>query len=264
MQRSKVLAKRFVCRYLTILKCVLSYHTHFDVVLLQNTTAAGRFWSVDQQANLYPADISVDSPWKQETGSSQMDPEMERSTQEAIDLYFSQHHTITSPEDSQPGHPRPSTQTSSGNLPMDMGSPVLPSRRNSSDSKLPGNTLIFHLMITFTALSSICLVLSLLASTTAAANFLSNSSYVGGRRSTLAPRSKRVKTAVTQWTQTDLSLPPVLPDEVTQVLQSYMIFNAVQQDDQPKVVIEVQEQETTHSASNSANSSVAPVGTSSG
>merc|ERR1719385_644548 len=60
--------------------------------------SSGRFWSVDQQAMLFPAQISEDSPWKQETATSRLDPETENKTQEAIDLYFSQHHEVTSPE----------------------------------------------------------------------------------------------------------------------------------------------------------------------
>ena len=60
--------------------------------------SSGRFWSVDQQAMLFPAQISEDSPWKQETATSRLDPETENKTQEAIDLYFSQHHKVTSPE----------------------------------------------------------------------------------------------------------------------------------------------------------------------
>ena len=47
---------------------------------------------------LFPAQISEDSPWKQETATSRLDPETENKTQEAIDLYFSQHHKVTSPE----------------------------------------------------------------------------------------------------------------------------------------------------------------------
>ena len=49
---------------------------------------------------LFPAKISDDSPWKQETANSILDPDTENRTQEAIDLYFSRHHKITSPEDS--------------------------------------------------------------------------------------------------------------------------------------------------------------------
>ena len=48
---------------------------------------------------LFPAKISEESPWKQETAISRLDADTENSTQEAIDLYFSQHHKITSPED---------------------------------------------------------------------------------------------------------------------------------------------------------------------
>jgi hypothetical protein len=48
---------------------------------------------------LFPAKISDDSPWKQETAISIVDADTENSTQEAIDIYFSHHHKITSPED---------------------------------------------------------------------------------------------------------------------------------------------------------------------
>ena len=66
-------------------------------VLFQSIS--GRFWSVDQQAMLFPAKISEDSPWKQETATSRLDPDTENRTQEAIDIYFTHHHKITSPED---------------------------------------------------------------------------------------------------------------------------------------------------------------------
>ena len=45
---------------------------------------------MDQQARLFPAQISDDSPYKQET-ISRLDPEAENRTQEAIDMYFSRH-----------------------------------------------------------------------------------------------------------------------------------------------------------------------------
>lgn len=54
---------------------------------------------MDQQASLFPANISEDSPFKQANATSVLDPEMEDKTQEAINLYFSRHHDITSPED---------------------------------------------------------------------------------------------------------------------------------------------------------------------
>ena len=51
---------------------------------------------------LFPAQISDDSPWKQENATSRLDPETENKTQEAIDLYFSQHgHKVTSPENGE-------------------------------------------------------------------------------------------------------------------------------------------------------------------
>ena len=66
------------------------------------SSGSGQFWSLDQQARLFPAQISDDSPWKQEAAVSKMDPDEEDKTQEAIDLYFSRHHKVTSPEDSVP------------------------------------------------------------------------------------------------------------------------------------------------------------------
>ena len=56
-------------------------------------------WTLDQQARLFPAQISDDSPWKQEAASSRLDQDTENRTQEALDLYFSQHHHVTTPED---------------------------------------------------------------------------------------------------------------------------------------------------------------------
>ena len=61
---------------------------------------------------LFPAKISEDSPWKQETATSRLDADTENSTQEAIDLYFSHHHKITSPEDL----PRTNVQNDRGSL----------------------------------------------------------------------------------------------------------------------------------------------------
>ena len=61
---------------------------------------------------LFPATISEDSPWKQETAMSRLDADTENSTQEAIDLYFSQHHKITSPEDI----PKANVQNDRGSL----------------------------------------------------------------------------------------------------------------------------------------------------
>jgi len=62
-----------------------------------SSNSGGKFWSLDQQARLFPAHISDDSPWKQEAAVSRID--QEDKTQEAIDLYFKSHHNITTPED---------------------------------------------------------------------------------------------------------------------------------------------------------------------
>lgn len=79
----------------------------FSIVVSPGTeesSCSGQFWSLDQQARLFPAQISDDSPWKQEAmiSKQKMDPELEDKTQEAIDLYFSQHHKVTSPEEVLP------------------------------------------------------------------------------------------------------------------------------------------------------------------
>jgi hypothetical protein len=61
---------------------------------------------------LFPAKISDESPWKQETAISRLDADTENSTQEAIDIYFNQHHKITSPEEL----PRTNVQNERGSL----------------------------------------------------------------------------------------------------------------------------------------------------
>ena len=64
-----------------------------------SSASSGKFWSLDQQARLFPAQISDDSPWKQEAASSRLDKDTENRTQEALDLYFSRHHNVTTPDD---------------------------------------------------------------------------------------------------------------------------------------------------------------------
>jgi len=61
---------------------------------------------------LFPAKISDESPWKQEMAISRLDADAENSTQEAIDIYFNQHHKITSPEEL----PRTNVQNERGSL----------------------------------------------------------------------------------------------------------------------------------------------------
>ena len=73
----------------------------FSIVVSPSQEAASgsgsKFWSLDQQARLFPAQISDDSPWKQESALSRLD--QEDKTQEAIDYYFKRNHNITTPED---------------------------------------------------------------------------------------------------------------------------------------------------------------------
>ena len=107
---------------------------------------SGRFWSIDQQAMLFPAKISEDSPWKQETAISRLDADTENSTQEAIDLYFSQHHKITSPEDI----PKANVQNDRGSLSLQNasqmtiedlgGSPELRGKNTSNEKMSSSDT----------------------------------------------------------------------------------------------------------------------------
>lgn len=88
----------------------------------ESTSSSGRFWNIDQQSNLFPVEISDDSPWKQETAHSVMDPELENRTQEAINRYFNHTHDLKSPPDVPLNH----SQINSTTLPMDTGaSPIL-------------------------------------------------------------------------------------------------------------------------------------------
>jgi hypothetical protein len=98
--KKKKLLKQFSCLYFTLINCI---------TFPQTPGSSGRFWSVDQQAHLFPAEISDDSPWKQETANSVLDVDTENRTQEAIDLYFSQHHKISSPEVSSQGRDSPNS-----------------------------------------------------------------------------------------------------------------------------------------------------------
>ena len=94
---------------------------------------------------LFPAKISEESPWKQETAMSMLDADTENSTQEAIDMYFSQHHKITSPEDM----PKVNVQNDRGSLSFQGnasqmtiedigGSPELRGK-NTTNDELPKN-----------------------------------------------------------------------------------------------------------------------------
>ncbi|TRY75286.1 hypothetical protein TCAL_09758 [Tigriopus californicus] len=114
----------------------------------ESTSSSGRFWTIDQQSNLFPVEISDDSPWKQETAHSVMDPELENRTQEAINRYFNQTHDLKSPPDLPVNH----SQINSTTLPMDTGaSPILrpmlaqsimdnSSRRSSVDGNVKTTT----------------------------------------------------------------------------------------------------------------------------
>ena len=71
----------------------------------EDESSSGRFWSIDQQAGMFPAEISEESPLKQSIHIKNHNPDTENRTQEQIDLYFAERHDITSPPDLPPTGP---------------------------------------------------------------------------------------------------------------------------------------------------------------
>ena len=71
----------------------------------EDESSSGRFWSIDQQAGMFPAEISEESPLKQSILMKNHNPDSENRTQEQIDLYFAERHDITSPPDLPPTGP---------------------------------------------------------------------------------------------------------------------------------------------------------------
>ena len=71
----------------------------------EDESSSGRFWSIDQQAEMFPAEISEESPLKQSIHIKNHNPDRENRTQEQIDLYFAERHDITSPPDLPPTGP---------------------------------------------------------------------------------------------------------------------------------------------------------------
>ena len=71
----------------------------------EDESSSGRFWSIDQQAEMFPAEISDESPLKQSIHIKNHNSASENRTQEQIDLYFAEHHDITSPPDLPPTGP---------------------------------------------------------------------------------------------------------------------------------------------------------------
>jgi len=65
----------------------------------EDESNSGRFWSIDQQAEMFPAEISEESPLKQSIHIKNHNSECENRTQEQIELYFAERHDITSPPD---------------------------------------------------------------------------------------------------------------------------------------------------------------------
>ena len=133
---------------------------------------------------MFPAHISDDSPWKQEASSRKLDPEIEEKTQEAIDLYFSQHHTITTPEDVIPRSFAASQRSmlidSVGNSPNFANDPSRDSQRMEEDQKVE---------------------------------------HSSSESNSLVTESSQISQSVQTW----LSFPPILPTELETVLAKYGI-----------------------------------------
>ena len=87
---------------------------------------------------LFPAKISEESPWKQETAISRLDADTENSTQEAIDIYFNQHHKITSPEEL----PRTNIQNERGSLSINKNSSNVTMEDLGGSPELRGKNII--------------------------------------------------------------------------------------------------------------------------
>ena len=79
----------------------------FNVVLSPSSedTVNGRFWSIEQQADLYPTSISDDSPLKQSIRHKNYREELGSKAQEQIEIYFQNYHDITSPPELAPTGP---------------------------------------------------------------------------------------------------------------------------------------------------------------
>lgn len=176
---------------------------------------------------LFPAQISEDSPWKQENATSRLDPETENRTQEAIDLYFSQHaHKATSPENG--AHEATGVNDRSAVIPMEEsvlgGSPDL-SRPRLSRS---------HSCVAAASLASPHpkQAHKRPSSATAEGTACSNNVTLASIQSD-SSCSERVHAKCSRWTQTILSLPPLLPPEVEAVLATHMTFNHNQENCSP-------------------------------
>ena len=65
-------------------------------------SSTGRFWTIEQQGDIFPTSISDDSPLKQSLLTRHHSKDLENQTQDQLDLYFKQHHTINSPPDLDP------------------------------------------------------------------------------------------------------------------------------------------------------------------
>ena len=171
---------------------------------------------------LFPAHISDDSPWKQETATSRLDPEMENKTQEAIDLYFSQHHKVTSP-DNGGGGPAGAAEATNVNerstsvVAMDEselgGSPDLSKPRLSrSYSTGQGSSP---------------------KAKRAASVEASNNVTLASLQSSDSNDQPPVPSKCSRWSQTVMSLPPLLPTEVEEVLAKFYTFTQSQDNCSP-------------------------------
>ena len=191
----------YVCIYIYIYIYILILHIHAvcqSTQTLQMTNGpSGQFWTLEQQASLFPAEISDDSPFKQETATSVLDPDTENRTQEAIDLYFSEHHRISSP-DVPPPPPiirLLSTASAPGGLDLNSSSSVSGGRGSRPGSPpLQRDSRIGS----------------------------PHSHRMTSSLSRNSTDSLRHKAPVCQWAQTELSLPPSLPPSLEAELAKYV------------------------------------------
>jgi len=184
--------------------------------MLQNSPSTGSFWNIDQRSNLFPATISDDSPLKQEMPSTSTDPEQENETQEAIEHYFSQNH----PHFASPPAATAAESTGRGGSTMPMDDTAAPNMADvahstalvGGDEDSQGSIYRDHGENLLDASS-----LQPSLGHEGGLNHSGPSSVDSSRRSSLRLRGE----SKNQWSQTTLTLPPVLPPELEMALKSF-------------------------------------------
>lgn len=200
--------------------------------------SSGRFWSVDQQAMLFPAQISEDSPWKQETATSRLDPETENKTQEAIDLYFSQHHKVTSPEnDTTAGISQIVAINERSVAAMDEsvlgGSPDLSRPKLSRSCNAGGTTATTTSTSPMKQPSADCHAQPASGDVSTNVTFASVQSEPNEPLSSSQVAGNQEPVKFSRWSQTTLSFPPNLPEEVEAVIAKFSNFHQCQENFSP-------------------------------